>query len=486
MELDHGSLYSGIGGWLLSAQWAGINNVFTCEIDKFCNKVIDKNFPEIPKENRHYDIKETDFTKYRGAIDIVSTSDPCQPFSFAGKRGGTTDDRFLWKETLRAAGQIGSGWFVLENVPGLANISEQVGETKVETKTIIRSDESDIYEAILSRQEKLLFGQSIQDLKEVGYELPKSKDGTPIILVVPACAIGAQHRRDRLWLVSYNSSFGCVDGEPKEKSMDRRKQAFNEITPGSKSIKDVSNPNPQRLQGESCGQMEKPSKFTEDSKDVPDTESLGLEGKNTERDTCTDGRDLQQPGCDGWATEPSVGGRFNGLPLWLHGHIIKGYGQKESTRRTEILRELWNNNVSQTIWQVIGGFNRIQKSEVLFAIVCEYEKNPNETRLLLESKKTFEGFVRSLWEREEITGSSHRPKNKKQHKGEYPDPMQTLSRLLAHDLQENWQISSWEDGIPRVEYGIKDRVNRLKSLGNSIVPQIGYIIMEAIKQAVNT
>ncbi|KKM64147.1 hypothetical protein LCGC14_1504230 [marine sediment metagenome] len=461
MELTHGSLYSGIGGWLLSAQWAGINNVFTCEIDKFCNKVIDKNFPEIPKENRHYDIKETDFTKYAGRIDILSTSDPCQPFSFAGKRGGTTDDRFLWKETLRAAGQIGSGWFVLENVPGLANISEQVGETKVETKTIIRSDESDIYEAILSRQEKLLFGQSIQDLKEVGYELPKSKDGTPIILVVPACAIGAQHRRDRLWLVSYNEKFIQSNGETKKKRKYKGTQIENR---GLHS--DVPYSECEGLQGQSIGQMGKSSKLTKGSQINTDTtNTLSFDGQ--------------------WDIEPNVGGRFNGLPLWLHGHIIKGYGQEESTRRTEILRELWNDNVSQTIWKVIGGFNRVQKSEVLFAFVCEYEKDSNKARLFMESEKALEGFVRSLWQQEKITGSSYRPKNRKQPGNEYPDPMQTLSRLLAHNLQENWQISSWEDGIPRVESGIKNRVNRLKSLGNSIVPQIGYIIMEAIKQAIN-
>jgi len=91
--MTHGSLYSGIGGWLLAAQWAGIDNVFTCEIDEFCNKILDKHFPDT---DRHHDIKEFKGEAYAGRIDILSTSDPCQPFSFAGKRGGKTDDRYLW------------------------------------------------------------------------------------------------------------------------------------------------------------------------------------------------------------------------------------------------------------------------------------------------------------------------------------------------------------------------------------------------------
>ena len=257
MKLTHGSLYSGIGGWLLSAQWAGIDNVFTCEIDKFCNKVIDKNFPEIPKENRHHDIKETDFTKYAGRIDILSTSDPCQPFSFAGKRGGTTDDRFLWPFTIEAIRTIKPPFVVFENVFGFISMA---------------------FETVAS------------DLEAEEYTVES--------FIIPACGVGTWHRRDRLWIIAYNSSFGCVDGEPKEKSMDRRKQAFNEITPGSKSIKDVSNPNPQRLQGESCGQIGS----LRETQGTPQGSKPG--GTITE-------------GWRYWETESGLGGMADRLPSWM-------------------------------------------------------------------------------------------------------------------------------------------------------------------------
>ena len=160
--LTHGSLYSGIGGWLLAAKWAGIDNIFTCEIDKFCNKTIDKNFPEIPKENRHYDIKETDFTKYKKAISIISTSDPCQPFSFAGKREGKADDRFLWPKTIKAIREIQPTFVVFENVPGFISMA---------------------FETVAS------------DLEAEGYTVES--------FVIPACSIGAWHRRDRLWVIAY-------------------------------------------------------------------------------------------------------------------------------------------------------------------------------------------------------------------------------------------------------------------------------------------
>ena len=208
---------------------------------------------------------------------------------------------------------------------------------------------------------------------------------------------------------------------------------------------------------ESCGT---------DSKIFPNRDNEGLQGREKARNITSIGtKRNEQPeryselsGGEYWQSEPSVGGGFNGLPLWLHRHTIKGYGQEESYRRIEILRELWKTIPTQVLWKIIGGFNQIQKSEILFSIVCEYEARPNETRVLLESQKTLEEFVRGLWLQGEITGSSYRSDKGEQPTGEYTDSMQTLSRLLAHDLQENWQVSSWEDGVPRVSTGVKNRV----------------------------
>src|SRR5574343_371934 len=96
--MKHGSLFSGIGGFDLAAEWVGWTNIFQVENDKFCNKILEKNFPNV---KRYGDIKEFNAAEYRGAVDIISGGFPCQGFSVAGKQRGAADHRFLWPEMLR-------------------------------------------------------------------------------------------------------------------------------------------------------------------------------------------------------------------------------------------------------------------------------------------------------------------------------------------------------------------------------------------------
>lgn len=166
--MKHGSLFSGIGGFDLAAQWMGWTNVFQVEIDPFCQRVLEKNFPNT---KRYGDIKEFDGTKYRGAIDVLSGGFPCQPFSTAGKRKGTKDDRYLWPEMLRVIREVQPSYVLGENVYGLVNWSGG-----------------------------LVFEQVCSDLENEGYQVQ------PVIL--PACAVNAPHRRDRVWFIAYAGSYG--------------------------------------------------------------------------------------------------------------------------------------------------------------------------------------------------------------------------------------------------------------------------------------
>ena len=162
--MRHGSLFSGIGGFDLAAEWAGFENVFQVEIDNYCQKVLAKNFPYV---KRYKDIKEFDGTQYRGAIDIVSGGFPCQPFSVAGKQKGAEDDRNLWPEMFRVIKEIGPSWVVGENVANIINFVE--------------------FEHILT------------DLECEGYEVQT--------FIIPALAVDAKHRRNRIWIVAYNDEF---------------------------------------------------------------------------------------------------------------------------------------------------------------------------------------------------------------------------------------------------------------------------------------
>ncbi len=162
--MRHGSLFSGIGGFDLAAEWMGWENIFQVEIDKFCTKVLEKNFPNV---KRYGDIKEFDGTKYRGTVDIISGGFPCQPFSHAGKRKGQADDRYLWPEMLRVISEVKPSFIVGENVAGLVSMENGKALDKI-----------------------------LSDLEDKGYKTEQ--------YIIPACAVGGWHRRDRIWIIAYN------------------------------------------------------------------------------------------------------------------------------------------------------------------------------------------------------------------------------------------------------------------------------------------
>ena len=167
--MRHGSLFSGIGGFDLAAQWMGWTNVFHTEWNEFGQKVLKHHFP---KSIQYHDIIKTDYTIHRNDIDIITGGFPCQPFSNAGKRKGTDDERYLWHEMLRAIQQIQPTYIVAENVRGLLTIDGG-----------------------------MVFEQVCADLEAEGYEVQ------PVLL--PAAGVNAPHRRDRIFIVAYSNN--CDD-----------------------------------------------------------------------------------------------------------------------------------------------------------------------------------------------------------------------------------------------------------------------------------
>ena len=166
--MKHIGLFEGIGGFSLAARWIGWETVAWCEWNEFGQKVLKHHFPEA---EGHGDITKTDFTKYANKIDILTGGFPCQPYSLAGKRKGKEDERHLWPEMLRAIREIQPSWVVGENVFGLVNWSGG-----------------------------LVFHEVQTDLEAQGYEV--------FPYVLPACAVKAPHRRDRVWFVAYSNSNG--------------------------------------------------------------------------------------------------------------------------------------------------------------------------------------------------------------------------------------------------------------------------------------
>lgn len=134
--MNHASLFSGIGGFDLAAREVGWNNVFQCEIDPFCQSVLKYYFP---KTVLYEDIKRTDFTSWKGKIDVLTGGFPCQPFSVAGQRKGADDNRYLWPEMLRVIRETRPLWVIGENVAGITNMVQPGSETDV-VPTPVASD----------------------------------------------------------------------------------------------------------------------------------------------------------------------------------------------------------------------------------------------------------------------------------------------------------------------------------------------------------
>ena len=175
--LTHASLFSGIGGFDLAAEWAGWENIFHCEWNPFGQKVLAHHFPNSKSYN---DITKTDFSIHRGEIDVLTGGFPCQPYSSAGKRLGKDDERHLFPHMLRCIKEVKPKWIIGENVRGL-----------------------------ISWNEGLVFNEVYDDLEREGYEVQS--------FLIPACSKNAPHRRDRVWFIAYSKSFGLEHQIPKQK-----------------------------------------------------------------------------------------------------------------------------------------------------------------------------------------------------------------------------------------------------------------------------
>lgn len=187
--MNHASLFSGIGGAEVAASMMGWQNLFHCEIQEFPRKVLDYWFPN---SESYEDITKTDFTKWHGKVDVLTGGFPCQPFSLAGRRKGADDNRYLWPQMLRAIRQIHPTWVVGENVNGIKTMVESCQVTQM-GRTDYLFEENYLYR----EESRFTLDKICADLEAEGYSVQP--------IVIPACAIGAPHRRDRVWIVAHRS-----------------------------------------------------------------------------------------------------------------------------------------------------------------------------------------------------------------------------------------------------------------------------------------
>jgi DNA (cytosine-5)-methyltransferase 1 len=196
------SLFSGIGGADLAAEATGMEIVAFAEIDPFCCKVLKKHWPDVPNLGDVFDITKESID---GAVALIYGGFPCQPFSAAGQRKGKEDDRDLWPEMLRLIQTFRPTWVVGENTYGFVSLG---------------------------------LDDALSDLEAEGYSTRA--------FVLPACAVGAYHRRDRCFIVAYaDGGVQQQTPEPREESQRRTGNETEDVT-DSRSV---------GLQGSSTGQI---------------------------------------------------------------------------------------------------------------------------------------------------------------------------------------------------------------------------------------
>lgn len=187
--MNHASLFSGIGGAEVAASMMGWQNLFHCEIQEFPRKVLDYWFPN---SESYEDITKTDFTKWHGKVDVLTGGFPCQPFSLAGRRKGADDNRYLWPQMLRAIRQIHPTWVVGENVNGIKTMVESCQVTQMGRSDYL-FEENHLYR----EESRFTLDKICAALEAEGYSVQP--------IVIPACSVGAPHRRDRVWIVAHRS-----------------------------------------------------------------------------------------------------------------------------------------------------------------------------------------------------------------------------------------------------------------------------------------
>ena len=378
-------LFSGIGGFSLGLHSTGIfETTKFVEFDSFCQKVLNKNFPNIPIEGDIRNVKGQEFE-----ADVITGGFPCQPFSVAGKQKGTNDNRYLWPEMFRLIKEIKPEFVIGENVQGLINL-----------------------------QNGMVLRQVQDQLEGEGFEVQ--------CFLIPASGIGAWHQRNRVWIVGHSKHNGllaaekrCRDQKINGGSQEWQNQTIElERTSGSRNDEVISNTERKRLEGfseqgttisgENQGTQSGSTDSSRQSKEnVSNTQSIGT-------GECRDTN--QEEGKEGCSSTQSNGQR---------------------------------SNVPYTIGQLSDGCSSTTRDsgEEFIGLECS------------------EG-----WHWNEVRGQTER----------CSEQSQSTHRTW-------WQIESDLCGIP---HGIsrvvdKNRSNRIKSLGNAIVPQIARIFGLAIKKVLN-
>lgn len=285
----------------------GFETMAFCEIDPFCQKVLSKHWPEIPIYENIKSLSAQRLGTNGIYPDVITGGFPCQPASTAGKRGGKEDDRWLWDEIVRLVSEIRPAWVILENVPGLLSLVEFDVPLEMDSEGAAIGKAGDFRD----RVGRFVATECLEDLEQEGYSIQP--------YIVPACAVDAKHRRDRVWIVAHARS------KRKERISENDENQKREAITGTKSSRSSKNvadsngerePQQSRLKPESRRRSSDSGQIVSD----PSIERTQRQRPSGKQEPQTHARSrLSMRGSEGrgfaeWETEPSVGRVVDGVP----------------------------------------------------------------------------------------------------------------------------------------------------------------------------
>ena len=377
------SLFAGIGGFDLGFERAGMECVAQVEIDEFCQKVLAKHWPDVPRYGDIRDVGKENLP----AADLVCGGFPCQPFSVAGNQRGTADDRHLWPEMLRVIAELQPTWVVGENVPGIIRI---------------------------------FLDQAISDLENQGY--------TCETFVLPAVAFDAPHRRDRVFVVAYTKYKRLQDGE-----------GF--------TLEGI-----QRNGKDNIGE----AKESSDIQPVAYASGERLEKRNGSRPRQAQSAAIER---SRWTTEPSVGRVATRLSPELDEYYRGGINAHKTCIEKARTAGIPNTATVSDMWKHEEHPETSRESPGCLICGVPVSEVPHQ--------KGTQQWYMGAWEEENegMRGLRY---------GVYE-----LYTYQSENMQPGMSIGTWS---PQCVQTMENRIDRIRSLGNAVVPQVAEFIGHAIMQ----